>query len=265
MKYGFIGLGNMATAILRGMKGSSKYNFDEVYGYDISDERCSMLGAELGLQILANEVETVITADVVVFAVKPQMLADVFVKVKDSMTSDKLIITIAAGKPLSFYEDVFTGCPVVRIMPNINAKVNCAVSGLCGGKYADNSHKDIARTIFESVGTVVEITEKQFPAFSAIGGASGAFVLMMLDSMASAGVKAGLPRKLAYEVACQVVMGSAKLASESEEHPIALVDQICSPGGTTIEGVHTLKKRGYDSAIIEAIGAIIDKDIMLSK
>ena len=265
MKYGFIGLGNMATAILRGMKKSGRFSSDTIYGYDISAERCEMLVGELGLTVCASECETAENADIIVLAVKPQMMEDVLGKIAEKTDEKKLVVTIAAGKPISFYENILGKVPLVRIMPNINAKVCAAVSGLCGNGYASESDKAAARAIFETVGTVHEIKESQFPAFSALGGASGSFVLMMIDAIASAGVKAGLPRSLAENVAKDVVIGSGKLSAESGEHPIALVDQICSPGGTTIEGVHMLKKMGFESAIHEGIAAIIEKDLKLGK
>ena len=150
-------------------------------------------------------------------------------------------------------------------MPNINARVLAAASGLCGGKNASREQVALVRRMFETVGTVYELPESQFSAFSALGGASGAFIHLYIDALASAGVKAGLPRALAQDVACQAVLGSAKLTLESGEHPIALCDQVCSPGGTTIEGVHTLKRLGFESAVQQAVDAVIEKDRMLSK
>ena len=114
--------------------------------------------------------------------------------------------------------------------------------------------------MFRSVGAVYDIPEAQFAAFSALGGASGAFVQMYIDALSSAGVKAGLPRKLAQEIACQATLGAAKLCQETGEHPMVLVDKVTSPGGTTIEGVHALKKAGFESAVIEAVNAVIEKD-----
>lgn len=265
MKYGFIGLGNMATAILRGMKSSGEFAKDTIYGYDISDEKCAALADELGLSICKSETETAESVDTLVLAVKPQMMAGVLDKISASLSNCKRIITIAAGKPLDFYKKHLGEISVIRIMPNINAKVCAAVSGLCGNESATEDDRAVAKKIFETVGKVFEINEEQFPAFSALGGASGSFVLMMIDAIASAGVKAGLSRRLSEDIAKEVVIGSGKLAEQSAEHPCALVDQICSPGGTTIEGVHMLKKMGFEAAIHEGISAIIEKDYKLGK
>ncbi|MBQ1264757.1 MAG: pyrroline-5-carboxylate reductase, partial [Oscillospiraceae bacterium] len=153
---------------------------------------------------------------------------------------------------------------LVRVMPNINARVQSSVSAICPNEAATQEQTDIVRAMFETVGGVWQLSEQHFPAFAAIGGASGAFVYLYIDALASAGVKAGLPRDLAQEIACHTVLGSAKLQLASEEHPVRLCDQVCSPGGTTIEGVHMLKKLGFESAVQQAIAAIIEKDHKLA-
>jgi pyrroline-5-carboxylate reductase len=265
MQYGFIGLGNMASAILRGMCRSGKFTGDVFCGCNRSEGKTLALQRELGLVPTASAGETARVSDVVVLCVKPQMMPDVLPGLA-ALAPGKLVVTIAAGKTLSYYESALpAGTAVVRVMPNINARVLAAASGLCGGKNASREQVALVRRMFETVGTVYELPESQFSAFSALGGASGAFIHLYIDALASAGVKAGLPRALAQDVACQAVLGSAKLTLESGEHPIALCDQVCSPGGTTIEGVHTLKRLGFESAVQQAVDAVIEKDRMLSK
>ena len=264
MIYGFIGLGNMASAILRGMAKSGRFPEGTVCGYDLDPEKAEALKRETGLIVCESERGTVEKADVVVLAVKPQMLEGVLGKISPSV-SGKLILTIAAGKETKWYEDRLGQVPVVRIMPNINARVGLAVSAICPGRYAKPEHPEIARNMFGTVGSVFDVEERLFPAFSAIGGASGAFVHLYIDALASAGVQAGIPRALSQEIACRVVEGSARLTAESGQHPSALMDQVCSPGGTTIEGVHTLKRLGFESAVQQAVRAIIEKDKLLGK
>lgn len=266
MIYGFIGLGNMARAILRGMYKSGAFAADTLCGYNRSEGKTLALQKEIGLEPCSSALQVVQQSDVVVLAVKPQMMGDVLPQIAPALRPEQLVISIAAGKPTSYYEAVFAAeIPVVRIMPNINAKVCASTSAVCGGKFAKPEHLETAKKLFSTVGSVFELTEAQFPAFSAIGGASGAFIHIYIDALASAGVKAGLPRPLAQDIACQTVLGSAKLTAESGEHPIALVDQVCSPGGTTIEGVHTLKRLGFESAVQQAIDAIIAKDQKLGQ
>lgn len=265
MTYGFIGLGNMASAILRGMADSGKFPAGTVYGFNRSPEKTARLSAETGLIPCENALGTARKAAIIVLAVKPQMMGDVLSQIAPAVTAEKLVISIAAGKPTSYYEAALGKIPVVRVMPNINAKVGAATTAVCKGAYATDAHLTAARELFETVGSVYTLAEAQFPAFSAIGGASGAFIHLYIDALSSAGVQAGLPRPLAQDIACQTVLGSAKLTQQSPEHPIALMDQVCSPGGTTIEGVHTLKRLGFESAVEQAIGAIIEKDRKLAE
>ena len=145
-------------------------------------------------------------------------------------------------------------------MPNICAQVLCSASAVCPNAACTPEQVELVRAMFRSVGEVYDIPEAQFSAFSALGGASGAFVQMYIDALSSAGVKAGLSRALAQKIACQATLGAAKLCQKTGEHPMALVDKVTSPGGTTIEGVHVLKKQGFKSAVIEAINAVIEKD-----
>ena len=266
MTYGFIGLGNMASAIIHGMARSGKFDNDTILGFNRSQGKTLRLQTEAGLVPAQSAREVAEKSDVVVLAVKPQMMGDVLPLIAPVITPEKLVVSIAAGKPTSFYEAAFVpGVPVVRVMPNINAKVLAATTAVCAGTCATAEHLATVKAMFATVGGVYELTEAQFPAFSAIGGASGAFIHIYIDALASAGVKAGLPRPLAQDIAAQTVLGSAKLTLESDDHPIALCDQVCSPGGTTIEGVHTLKRLGFETAVQQAIEAIIEKDRKLAK
>ena len=263
MIYGFIGLGNMASAILRGMDKSGRFPRGTVLGYNRTPEKGLALEKELGLALCDSELAVAEKADAVVLCVKPQFMEEVLERIAPAVTADKLILTIAAGKETGWYEARLGEVPVVRVMPNINARVNRSVSALCGGRFARPEHLALARAMFETVGTVYDVAEGLFPAFSAIGGASGAFVHLYIDALASAGVQAGLPRPLSEEIACRVVEGSALLTAQSPEHPIALMDQVTSPGGTTIEGVHALKRLGFETAVHQAVRAVIEKDSRL--
>lgn len=261
MKYGFIGLGNMASAIIRGMAGSGKFPTGSILGFNRSFGKTAVLSEEVGLVAMPDIPALVQAADVIVLAVKPQMMGDVLPVAAPYVTADKLIVSIAAGKSTGYYESVFgDGVPVVRVMPNIAARVLESASGICGGRYALQSHMDTVREMFATVGTVYDVPEHLFAAFSALGGASGAFIHLYIDALASAGVKHGLTRPVAQQLACQAVLGAAKLAMTSELHPIALMDQVCSPGGTTIEGIHTLKRLGFESAVQQAVDAVVEKD-----
>ena len=261
MKYGFIGLGNMAGAIIAGMAASGKFKNDNLYGYNRSEGKTLALKEKHGLIPCKSAAEVVQKSEVIVLAVKPQVMPTLLEEIGGLISADKTVLTIAAGKSCAWYEErLKKGLPVVRIMPNINAKVKASVTAICGGKNATDEHIKIADGIFSTVGKVYHIEEKMFPAFSALGGASGAFVLLYIDALAEAGVRAGFARPLAEELATATVVGSGLLAMDSDEHPIALMNRVCSPGGTTIEGVCKLKELGFETAVQQGLQAIIDKD-----
>lgn len=261
MKYGFIGLGNMAGAIIEGMMASGKFSDDEIYGYNRSEGKTLALRDKCGIIPCENAAEVAQKAEVIILAVKPQMMQGLLDGIAKRISRDKLVLTIAAGKECAWYEErLCEGVPVVRIMPNINAKVKSSVTAICGGKNASDEHIEIADGIFSTVGKVYHIEEKMFPAFSAMGGASGAFVLLYIDALAEAGVRAGFARPVAEEIATATVVGSGLLNQQSDEHPIALMNKVCSPGGTTIEGVVKLKELGFETAVQQGLQAIIDKD-----
>ena len=264
VKYGFIGLGNMAGAIIAGMAACGKFKNDYLYGYNRSQAKMLALKEKHGLIPCATAVEVAEKADVIILAVKPQVLPELLPEISKSIAKEKTVISIAAGKTTAWYEErLAKGVPVVRVMPNINAKVKASVTAICGGKAATKDDINIADGIFSSVGKVYHIEEKMFPAFSALGGASGAFVLLYIDALAEAAVRAGFSRPLAEEIAEAAVTGSGALAMGSDEHPIALMNSVCSPGGTTIEGVCKLKELGFETAVQQAYDAIVEKDILL--
>lgn len=265
MIYGFIGLGNMAGAILRGMHRSGSFSTDTLCGFNRSFGKTEKLQQEIGLNPMESARAVAEAAEVIVLGVKPQMLAEVLPGIADLITPEKLVVTIAAGKPLSFYAEYFgEDVPVVRVMPNINARVGAAATAICPNTVATPEQTELVRAMFRSVGEVYDIQEPQLAAFTAMAGSSGAFVHLYIDALASAGVKAGLPKKLAEQLAEQATIGAALLTKESGEHPIALLDQVCSPGGSTIEGVHVLKKLGFESAVQQAAEAVIQKDAVLA-
>jgi pyrroline-5-carboxylate reductase len=266
MKYGFIGLGNMASAIIEGMVSSGRFSEDQILGFNRSEGKMLKLKEKVGLIPCGSAKETAQQADVIVLAVKPQMMGGIVEEIAGDVGSEKKVISIAAGLPTSWYEERFSkGVSVVRVMPNINAKVKAAVTAVCGGMNASEEDIQTAMGIFETVGKAYRMEEKMFSGFGAIGGASGAFVYLYIDALADAGVRAGFSRPLAVELATQTVLGSARLVEETGEHPIALMNQVCSPAGTTIEGVMTLKKRGFEAAVQDGIEAIIRRDQELSK
>ena len=259
---GFIGTGNMATAIIKGVIASGMLKGEDIAVYDIAQEKAEALRKEYGLNVFCSENEIAEKCDKVILSVKPNVFPELLSKIDGGLKENNpLIISIAAGKTLEFISGYLSyEAKIVRVMPNINAKVGAAVSAYCGNDNVSDSELCFVKNLCESFGIAVNIEEKLFSTYSAIGGCSPAFAYMFIDSLARGAVKNGMPKAIALEVAAGAVLGSAKMILESEEHPWQLVDQVCSPGGTTIEGVTSLQNDGFESAVIDAVQAAIDKD-----
>lgn len=262
---GFIGTGNMATAIIKGVLSSEMLKAEDIAVFDIAQDKSKALGDAYGVKVLNSESEIAAKCDKVVLSVKPNVFPSLLGKIGSALKDNNpLIISIAAGKTLGFIsEQLDYKARIIRVMPNINAKVGAAVSAYCGNENASESDLSFVKALCESFGIAVNIEEKLFSIYSAIGGCSPAFAYMFIDSLARAAVKNGMPKAQALETAAGAVLGSAKMILESSEHPWQLVDQVCSPGGTTIEGVSALQKNGFEATVIEAVEASYNKDKML--
>lgn len=259
---GFIGTGNMATAIIKGVVSSGILKGEDIAVYDIASDKAKALAEEYGVKVFESENDIAKNCDKVVLSVKPNVFPSLLGKIDaDLKENDPLIISIAAGKTIEF----ISGClsydgKIVRVMPNINAKVGAAVSAYCGKENVSESDLSFVKSLCEGFGIAVNITENLFSTYSAIGGCSPAFAYMFIDALARGAVKNGMPKNVALEVAAGAVLGSAKMILESDEHPWQLVDQVCSPGGTTIEGVTSLQNDSFESSVMNAVQAAIDKD-----
>ena len=259
---GFFGAGNMATAILRGVLSSGLLSPDELAIYDIDNAKTAALSQETGVAALGTPKALIDACDTLLLAVKPQVLPLILNENADLLAQKHpLLISIAAGKTLAFYaEHLSASARVVRVMPNINATVGAAVSAFCGNAQVTADDLAFTQKLCESFGTALSLPEAQFPIFGVLGGCAPTFVFLMIDAMAAAGVKNGLPKQTALAISAQTVLGSAKLLLESDKHPRALIDAVCSPGGTTIEGVLSLQKDGFEAAMHAAIQAALEKD-----
>ncbi len=268
MKFGFIGAGNMGGAIVKGMTiGTGKYAPENISVTDIFLPAAEKLSDICGVNVCQTGADVVSGSDVVVLAVKPHILATAVPELKDTIAAKKpLIVSIAAGKSLEYLASLLPeGTPIVRVMPNINAKIGAATCGICANEYVAEEQKEIVKAMFGTIGTVLEIGENHFGIFMTLAGAAPAFAYLYMDALARAAVKAGMPKKQALEIAAATVEGSAKMVLKSGEHPMELVDQVCSPGGTTIEGVLSLQANGFESALAQAFDAVLEKDKHLGK
>lgn len=258
---GFIGTGNMASAIIKGIVTSGKIN-EEIGVFDICRDKAEELSSLYGVRVLGSAAKIARQCDKVVLSVKPNIFPTLLPTIKEDLKeNDPLIISIAAGKTIDYISELLSyDARIIRVMPNINAKVGAAVSAYCGNERAGGADLDFAKQLCESFGIAVNIEEKLFSAYSAIGGCGPAYAYMFIDSLARAGVKNGMTKAQALESAAGMVLGSAKMILEGGEHPWALVDQVCSPGGTTIEGVAALQKGSFESLVGSAVDAAYLKD-----
>ena len=262
MKTGFIGAGNMAGAIIKGMVISGEYSAKDIVVFDVDREKVRTLAKQYGISAAKSENDVITNCDVTVFAVKPAILDVLLPKLKKSLVKNNpLIVSIAVGKTLEHIENLLGFSPrLIRVMPNINAKALGAMSAVCANGTATKEDTDTVMKIFDCVGKAIILDEKKFSAFAAISASSPAFSYMYIDALARSGVKHGMSKPEALRIAAQSVLGSAKMILESSEHPYALVDAVCSPAGTTIEGVASLQADAFESAIIKAVDAVIEKD-----
>ena len=258
MKIGFIGTGNMAGAIMSGLINKGIFRPDEIIGSDISEQGRQNAKDNYGICVTADNREAA-SAEVLVLSVKPQFYEDTITEIRDVMTEDQLVITIAPGKTLAWLEEQF-GKPVkiVRTMPNTPALVGEGMTAACVNRYVTEEEKVYALRILNAFGKVEVVPEHLIDAVVAVSGSAPAYVFMFIEAMADAAVAEGMPRAQAYGFAAQAVFGSAKMVLETGKHPGELKDMVCSPAGTTIEAVRVLEEKGFRSAVIEAMRACAD-------
>lgn len=262
MNIGFIGCGNMATAIISGIVSSNTLSGNQIYIYDHNDFKMDNLVTKYGVNKCSSETEIANNSEYIVLAVKPNVISKVLNTIDETIKDkNSVIISIAAGKTIEFIrENLSNDNKIVRVMPNINAVVNGSCTAYCTNDLVIDKEKQEIEKIFGSIGSIIELQEKDFAIFSVVAGCSPAFSYMYIDALARAGVKYGLNKKVALKIAAQSVLGSAKMILESDEHPFDLIDKVCSPGGTTIEGVTSLQETGFEHSVHKAVEEAFEKD-----
>jgi len=254
-KLGIIGGGVMGEAILSRLLTEKIYSVETVLVSELQRSRRDSLHQQYGVRVTDNNQETIAARDVLLLAIKPQVLDLVIasLEVSDRLTNKPLIISILAGVPIGRLEGAFPGYPVIRAMPNTPATVGAGMTAIAPGSQVEDFHLAKAKSIFQAVGEVVEVPESLMNAVTGLSGSGPAYVAMAIEALADGGVAAGLPRAIANQLALQTVLGTAKLIQNKGLHPAELKDKVTSPGGTTICGVAQLEKGGFRSAIIEAV------------
>lgn len=263
-KIGFIGTGNMGLAMI---KGAMKIFAPESLTYtDANEERLKYVKSILNIPYSQSNKECVLNSDLIVLAVKPQYLQGVLQEIKGYVTSEKIFVSIAPGITIDAIKKELGDLKIIRVMPNTPAMISEGMSAICFSQdiYTEEE-RDLAISFIRSFSETIELSEKQMDAVVPISGSSPAYVYMMIEAMADAGVLFGIPRDVSYKLAAQSVYGSAKMVLETGEHPGVLKDAVCSPGGTTIEAVRKLEECGFRSAIIEAMKVCYDKTIFFNQ
>jgi len=250
---GFLGAGNMAEALIRGLLGA-KVSPKNILASGPRAARMETLRTQYGIQSHRNNLSIVQPADILVLAVKPQILSGVLTEIAPTININTLVISVAAGIPTRTIESALPeGVRVIRAMPNTPALVQAGATAISGGSHASETDLEIARFIFDAVGITVTLAETQLDAVTGLSGSGPAYLFLILEALADAGVKVGLSRRNAQKLAAQTVMGSAKLLLETDEHPGKLKDMVTSPGGTAIAGLHTLEEGGLRTTLINAV------------
>ena len=252
---GFVGAGNMAEAMIRGLLRGKLFAPGDVIASAPREERRQELADKYGIRMTADNREAA-AQSIVVLSVKPQILAKVLTEIVDAVPVDSLVISIAAGVPVAAIQaKLRESTRVVRAMPNTPALVDAGATAIARGEHAHESDLDDTKRIFDAVGITVVLDESLMDAVTGLSGSGPAYVFLILEALSDAGVKVGLSRRTSQLLAAQTLLGSAKLLLETNEHPGRLKDMVTSPGGTAITGLHTLEHGGVRTTLMNAVEA----------
>lgn len=261
MKLGFIGLGNMASAMIGGILKKGLVEPGEIIGSAKTAETREKVGREFKIATVIDNRTVAETADILFLAVKPVFLSEVIREIRDSVRAEALVVSIAAGKTLADLRGEFNRSElrIVRCMPNTPALVSEGCTAVCGGEGISEEDLETVVRLMEAFGKASVVPERLMDAVVGVSGSSPAYVFLFIEAMADGAVAAGMPRKQAYEFAAQAVLGSAKMILETGLHPGELKDMVCSPGGTTIEAVKVLEEKGFRGSVMDAVAACVRK------
>ena len=265
-KIGFIGGGKMGEALINGILRAGLSSSDKIMVSDVDKKRLQILEKEAGIKTTQDNKKITSNSDILILAVKPNMMGSVLDELNSEITSKHLIISIAAGIPLSFIESSLNkGCRAIRVMPNTPCLVGETAAGYALGKKATRNDGKLVGQLIDAVGKSFLLDEKYLDAVTGLSGSGPAFIYVVIEALADGGIKMGLPRDVAITLAAQTAFGAAKMVLESGTHIGQLRDSVTSPGGTTIEGLHALEKGGIRNALIDAVETATKKSKSLGK
>ena len=263
-RWGFIGAGKMASAMIRGMIRHGQPP-RSIAASDSQAAARAALMSEAGIQSFPTNAEVAAFSEVVVLAVKPQVMGAVMAELRPELTDRHLVVSIAAGVSLAtLARGLGDDRRIIRVMPNTPALVGAGASGYCLGPATTDGDETTVRNCLEAVGQAYCVPESQLDAVTGLSGSGPAFVALIIEALADGGVRVGLPRDLALTLATQTLLGTARLVQETGTHPAVLKDQVASPAGTTIAGLHALEQGGVRAALIDAVTAAYERSVELA-
>ena len=266
-KIAILGSGNMGEALISGLIVSESSDPKNIICTDIRTEKLDEIRREYGVRTTTDNLKAVMESDIIVYAVKPQIIAAVLKETAEKLDMSKLVISIAAGVPMAAIESCLNkDLRLIRVMPNIAASVKEAASAIAAGAHATQEDIDLALAIFNSIGKSIFLKENYLmDAITGLSGSGPAYIFLIVDALADAGVKMGLARSEALFLSTQTVLGAAKLLLETQEHPGQLKDKVTSPGGTAIAGLATLEEGGLRTTLIHAVEAATNRSRQLGE
>lgn len=254
-KIGFIGAGNMAEALMKGVMNTGLYSADEIIASELYEPRRKYIAETLKIDVRAENADVAKEAKFIVLAVKPQQIKEVLASMKGRLTKDHLVMSILAGVTTAFLESNEPACRFIRVMPNQPCMVLASASAFSRGSGATDKDCETVDRVLKAVGVSYEVKEDLLDAVTGLSGSGPAYAYLMIDALADGGVRMGLPRETAVKLAAQTLLGSAKTILETNEQPAKMKEIICSPGGTTIEGLKVLDARGFRESLMDAVEA----------
>lgn len=269
-KYGFIGAGNMGSAMISGILEGGLAEKKDITFVTASSSSAKKIEDRFGIEASKDATSLASNSSVIILAVKPKQLDDVLPEIRESLDADSIVISVAAGKSISDIDSALLSIAVAgklkvaRAMPNTPAAVGEAMSAVCFNDRFEDTEKEEVLSVFRSFGKAEEVDEGLMDTVTGLSGSSPAFIYMLIEAMADEAVKCGMKRESAYTFAAQTVKGAADMVLKTGKHPGELKDQVTSPGGTTIAGVLALEKNGFRSAVTEGIDAAVKRSIELS-
>ena len=266
LNVGFIGAGKMATALARGFIRAEIVSPKEITASDPFDTARKSFAAAIGAKTVVANLDVAKAATVLILATKPDQVAAALAEISSAFSKNHLLISIAAGVTLAKLEGALpAGARVIRVMPNTPALVGAGASAFALGKSATAADGELARKLLSAVGVALQVKESLLDAVTGLSGSGPAYVYQFIEALSDGGVASGLPRDIATRLAAQTVLGGAKMVLETGQHPGALKDQVTSPGGTTIEGLHELEKGKMRAAVMSAVRAATEKSKKLGQ